>query len=49
MFFWTSHVLAFVAKQNVPNAVGFVMMETGYLIAQFGLFALLLGFIYRGG
>ena len=31
-----------------PNAFGFVMMETGYLVAQFGLFALLLGFIYRG-
>ncbi len=48
LFFWTSHVLAFVAKQNVPHAVGFIMMETGYLVAQFGLFALLLGFIYRG-
>lgn len=48
LFFWTSHVLALVAKQNVPNATGFIAMETGYLIAQFGLFALLLGLIYRG-
>ncbi len=48
LFFWTSHVLALVAKQNVPNAVGFIVIETGYLIAQFSLFALLLGFIYRG-
>ena len=48
LFFWTSHVLALVAKQNVPNTVGFIAMETGYLVAQFSLFALLLGFIYRG-
>lgn len=47
LFFWTSHVLALVAKQNVPNAVGFIALETGYLIAQFGLFALVLGLIYR--
>ena len=48
LFFWTSHVLALVAKQNVPNATGFILMETGYLIVQFGLFALLLGLVYRG-
>lgn len=46
LFFWTSHVLALVAKQNVPNAGGFIAMETAYLVAQFGLFALVLGFIY---
>ena len=48
LFFWTSHVLALVAKQNVANAGSFIAMETAYLVAQFGLFALLLGFIYRG-
>ena len=48
LFFWTSHVLALVAKQNVPLAGGFIVMETGYLVAQFGLFALVLGLIYRG-
>lgn len=47
LFFWTSHVLALVAKQNVPNAGGFIAMETGYLALQFGLFALALGLIYR--
>ena len=47
LFFWTSHVLALVAKQNVPNAGGFVLMETGYLVVQFGLFALVLGLIFR--
>ena len=46
LFLWTSHVLGLVAKQQVPNAVGFVLMETGYLIVQFGLFALVLGLIY---
>lgn len=48
LFFWTSHVLALVAKQNVPNAGGFIMMETAYLVFQFGLLALALGLIYRG-
>ncbi len=48
LFFWTSHVLALVAKQNVPNTSGFVLMETGYLILHFGLFALALGLTYRG-
>ena len=48
LFFWTSHVLALVAKQNISNAGGFIVMETGYLVAKFGLFALVLGFIYRG-
>ncbi len=48
LFFWTSHALALVAKQNVPNAVSFIAMETGYLAVQFGLFALVLGSLYRG-
>lgn len=47
VFFWTSHVLALVAKQNVPDAMNFIVMETGYLVIQFGLFALALGLINR--
>ena len=46
-FFWTSHVLAFVAKQAIDNPGVFVAMETVYLCLQFGLFGLLIGFIYR--
>ena len=33
--------------RHVPNAGGFIAMETGYLALQFGLFALALGLIYR--
>jgi hypothetical protein len=47
-FFWTSHVLAFIAKQAVQNVALFVTMETVYLSLQFGLFGLLIGTIYRG-
>ena len=47
-FFWTSHVLAFIAKQTIQDAPLFVAMETIYLGLQFGLFGLLLGLIYRG-
>ena len=46
-FFWTSHVLAFVAKQEVPGVAAFVGMETVYLLLQFGLFGLIIGFVHR--
>ena len=46
-FFWTSHVLAFVARQPVPDMWAFIGMETIYLLLQFGLFGLILGAIHR--
>jgi len=46
-FFWTSHVLALVAKQEVPGAPLFVVMETGYLGVQFGIFGLLIALIHE--
>ncbi len=46
-FFWTSHVLAFVAKQAVQDAWLFVAMETVYLAFQFGIFGVLISLIYR--
>ncbi|MDE0333396.1 MAG: hypothetical protein OXI64_00435 [Defluviicoccus sp.] len=48
-FFWTSHVLAFVAKQQVPDMWAFIWMETVYLLLQFGLFGLIIGAIHRRG
>ena len=48
-FFWTSHVLAFVARQQVAATSAFIGMETLYLVLQFGLFGLCLGFIHREG
>ena len=47
-FFWTSHVLAFVAKQSVEPVAVFVAMETAYLMLQFGIFGALVGLIYNG-
>lgn len=46
-FFWTSHVLAFIAKQTIQDVPLFVTMETIYLGLQFGLFGVLIGVIYR--
>lgn len=46
-FFWTSHVLAFVAKQEIPGASAFIWMETLYLVLQFGAFGLVIGLIHR--
>lgn len=47
VFFWTSHVLAFVAKQTIQNPVGFVAMESFYLFLQFGIYGVLIGSIYN--
>lgn len=46
-FFWTSHVLAFVARQKVPEVSAFIWMESAYLLIQFGLFGLIIGAIHR--
>lgn len=45
LFLWSCHVLAFVAKQDVVNAAGFMLMESFYLSLQFGGFGLLLGWM----
>ncbi|MCW8875561.1 MAG: hypothetical protein OQJ89_03005 [Kangiellaceae bacterium] len=47
IFFWSSHVLAFVAKQIVDSSLSFVLMETFYLVLQFGIYGVLIGLIYK--
>ena len=49
LFFWTSHVLAFVAKQDMNNTLLFISMESIYLLFQFGIYGLLIGIIYNDG
>ncbi len=46
VFFWTSHVLAFVAKQTIHSPAEFVAMESFYLFLQFGIYGVLVGAIY---
>ena len=46
LFFWTSHVLAFVAKQSISGSVLFIFMESFYLLLQFGIYGILIGLIY---
>lgn len=46
VFFWSSHVLAFVAKQVVDSSLSFIVMESFYLLVQFGVYGLLIGKIY---
>ena len=48
VFFWTSHVLAFVAKQDMTNTLLFITMESFYLLLQFGIYGVLIGIIYAG-
>jgi hypothetical protein len=47
VFFWSSHVLAFVAKQIIQSPIGFVAMESFYLLLQFGIYGVLIGNIYN--
>lgn len=46
LFFWSSHVLAFVAKQVVASSLSFVIMESFYLLLQFGIYGILIGIIF---
>ncbi len=47
-FFWTSHVIAFAAKNPMSQSVLFFALETLYLSFQFGFYGLLIGKIYGG-
>ena len=46
LFFWSSHVLAFVAKQVVTSSLSFVIMESFYLLLQFSIYGVLIGIIF---
>ena len=46
-FFWTSHVLAFVAKREMADTGLFIAMESVYLLLQFGIYGALIGLTYR--
>jgi hypothetical protein len=48
VFFWSCHVVAHAAKQQVGSIGLFFAIETCYLALQFGLFGTLLGLLYRG-
>jgi len=45
-FFWTSHVIAYVAKNAVESSIAFVLMESFYLILQFGIYGICIGLVY---
>ena len=47
VFFWTSHVLAFIAKQEISNSSLFLIMESLYLCIQFGVYGVLIGLICK--
>ncbi len=47
LFFWTSHVLAFMAKHPSDASVDYMLMETIFLSLQFGISGIILGFIHR--
>ncbi len=47
VFFWTCHVLAFVAKQEVSRPFLFAGLETLFLMLQFCCFGVLIGLLDR--
>ena len=48
LFFWTSHVLAFAAKNPSSDTGMFYLGETFYLCMQFGIYGLIIGKAYGG-
>ena len=47
VFFWTSHVIALMAKSVSAQSMVFFLMETFYLGLQFGIYGLLLAAIHN--
>lgn len=47
IFFWSCHVLGSAAKQNIAPLSTFVPLESAYLLLQFILAGLILGWAYR--
>lgn len=47
LFFWSSHVLAFMAKNPDARNFPFLGMETFYLAIQFGIYGILLAVINK--
>lgn len=47
LFFWTCHVLSYMAKHAETRSMGFLGLETVYLAGQFGAFGVLIALIHR--
>jgi len=47
IFFWSSHVLALIAKQAMESPLIFIAMESFYLLLQFGIFGIFISLIYK--
>lgn len=47
VFFWSTHVIAAMAKHGATRTRGYLLLETVYLIGQFGLFGVLLIAVHR--
>lgn len=45
-FFWSTHVVAAMAKHGATRTKGYLALETVYLTGQFGLFGLLMHAVY---
>lgn len=46
IFFWSTHVISAMAKHGATRTREYLVMETVYLIGQFGLFGLLIGVVH---
>lgn len=46
LFLWSAHVLAAMGKSSAIRHLEFFTMETVYLLIQFGVFGILISYIY---
>lgn len=46
VFFWSTHVVAAMAKHGATRTMGYLALETVYLVGQFAMFGLLQHLVY---
>ena len=46
IFFWSTHVVSAMAKHGATRTKGYFVLETVYLVGQFGIFGLLMSAVY---
>jgi hypothetical protein len=46
LFFWTAHVVAHAAKVEIGNLPLFFILESLWLLVQFGVFGLITGALH---
>ncbi len=47
VFYFTTQVVTFVTRTEINDIPFFILMETIYMLIQFGMYGILMGILYR--